>query len=241
MPRRFSYTGFVGGDLPKVLIIFHGFFLYHFLADISIKRGLIFSLTAISMLLTGYRGAFLSVVLLPASYLFLILFLRLFFDRGVLDKTSFLSVVYALILPIVLIFVLVNGFSEYRKTIGRFKIVQKALSNNVRNINTDIDGEDIDYDTSAPRHGFGLLINQELGNRWQISLNYDYQSAMTWFLEEPIDDYHKLDVRIARSFRLGNVDMLGEIVGTNLLEPVNDYLPIREWDRGIFARLAVEY
>lgn len=106
---------------------------------------------------------------------------------------------------------------------------------------TDIDGEDIDYDASAPRHGFGLLINQDLGNQWQMSLNYDYQSAMTWFLEEPIDDYHKLDVRIARPFRLGNVDLIGEIVGTNLLESVDDYLPTREWDRGIFARLAAEY
>jgi iron complex outermembrane receptor protein len=106
---------------------------------------------------------------------------------------------------------------------------------------TDIDGDDIDDTDSAPQQGFSLLLDQALANGWRMSLHYDDQSAMTWYLETPIEDDHILDVRLARWFKLGNVRLTGEIVGTNLLGPVSDYLPYREWDRSVFVRLSADY
>ena len=60
---------------------------------------------------------------------------------------------------------------------------------------------DAGYQDTAPRHGLGLLVSQEFGNGWQASLNYDYQSGMQWYRDEPIDRYHQLGARIAKAFR----------------------------------------
>ena len=105
----------------------------------------------------------------------------------------------------------------------------------------DADGTrfDFGYEDSAPQHTFALLARQNFGSGWQASLNYDYQSDMTWYLDDSIEDYHKLDARIAKAFPLGPSRALAELVATNLLGPVNDYLPSQAWDRGVFLRFTV--
>ena len=110
---------------------------------------------------------------------------------------------------------------------------------------TDIDADntrlDNGYADSAPRHSFGLLVSQALGHGWTFSLNYDYQSGMQWYLDESIGSYQKLDVRIAKDFKLANGFAQAELIGTNLLGPISDYLPDQEWDRGIMFRLSTEF
>ncbi|MEI2782229.1 MAG: TonB-dependent receptor [Candidatus Competibacter sp.] len=100
---------------------------------------------------------------------------------------------------------------------------------------------DAGYEDSAPRHGLGLLVSQEFGNGWQASLNYDYQSGMRWYRDQPIDGYHQLGVRLAKRFKLGSTPATAEVIGANLLGPVSDYLPSREWDRSIFLRFTIDH
>jgi iron complex outermembrane receptor protein len=100
---------------------------------------------------------------------------------------------------------------------------------------------DAGYEDSAPRHGVGLLISQEFGEGWQASLNYDYQSGMRWYRDQPIDDYHQLGARIAKRFKLGSTPAVAEVIGANLLGPVSDYLPDQSWDRTLFFRVAIDY
>ena len=100
---------------------------------------------------------------------------------------------------------------------------------------------DAGYEDSAPRHGLGLLVSQAFGNGWQASLNYDYQSEMQWYRDKPIDGYHQLGARLAKRFKLGSTPVTAELIGTNLLGPVSNYLPDRSWDRVLFFRLAVDY
>jgi hypothetical protein len=97
------------------------------------------------------------------------------------------------------------------------------------------------YEHSAPQHAFGLLVSQDFGNSWQASLNYEYQSEMTWYREDPIHHYHKLDARLAKTFALGTTRAVAELVGTNLLQPFSDYLPSRNWERGVFLRCSLDY
>ena len=78
---------------------------------------------------------------------------------------------------------------------------------------TDVDSDDSNTNASAPQHGFALLINQELGSGWQISLNYNYQSAMTWYLEDPIAHYHILDMRLAKRIKVGNTRIFSKSHG----------------------------
>ncbi|MFO7641465.1 MAG: TonB-dependent receptor [Candidatus Competibacteraceae bacterium] len=99
---------------------------------------------------------------------------------------------------------------------------------------------DAGYEESAPRHGLGLLFSQEFGDGWQASLNYDYQSGMQWYRDQPIDGYHQLGARIAKRFKLGSSLAVVELVGANLLGPVSDYLPSREWDRSVFLRFSLD-
>jgi hypothetical protein len=110
---------------------------------------------------------------------------------------------------------------------------------------TDIDADGTRYDNgygdSAPRHTFALLASQNFGEGWQASLNYDYQSGMSWYFDDPIDAYHKLDVRIAKAFRLGESRAVAELIGTNLLGSVNDYLPSQAWDPGAMLRFTLVY
>ena len=100
---------------------------------------------------------------------------------------------------------------------------------------------DAGYEDSAPRHGIGLLVSQEFGNGWQASLNYDYQSGMRWYRDQPIDGYHQLGARLAKRFKLGSTPVTAELIGANLLGPVSDYLPSREWDRSIFLRFTIDH
>ena len=99
---------------------------------------------------------------------------------------------------------------------------------------------DAGYEDSAPRHGLGVLASQEFGNGWQASLNYDYQSGMQWYRDQPIDGYHQLGVRLAKRFKLGSTPVTAELIGANLLGPVSDYLPNREWDRSVFLRFSLD-
>ncbi|MBS1221694.1 MAG: hypothetical protein H6R23_1314, partial [Proteobacteria bacterium] len=99
---------------------------------------------------------------------------------------------------------------------------------------------DAGYEDSAPRHGLGLLASQAFGNGWQASLNYDYQSGMQWYRDQPIDGYHQLGARLAKRFKLGSTPVTAELIGTNLLGPISDYLPNREWDRSVFLRFSLD-
>ncbi len=110
---------------------------------------------------------------------------------------------------------------------------------------TDINASDTrfnaGYEDSAPRHGLGLLISQAFSDGWQASVNYDYQSAMRWYRDQPIEGYHQLGVRIAQHFKLGANPVVAEWVGANLLGPVSDYLPDQSWDRVMFFRLSIAH
>lgn len=100
---------------------------------------------------------------------------------------------------------------------------------------------DAGYEDSAPRHGLGLLASQTFDDGWQVSVNYDYQSAMRWYRDQPIDGYHQLGIRIAKRFKLGSSPLVAEWVGANLLGPISDYLPDQSWDRSLFFRLSIEH
>lgn len=89
------------------------------------------------------------------------------------------------------------------------------------------------YEASAPRHSFGLLLSQRFANGWEASLNYDYQSRMQWYLDDPIDHYQKLDVRIAKRFHWGDHPALAEVIGTNLLGPYSDLMIIMNFNRSV--------
>ena len=110
---------------------------------------------------------------------------------------------------------------------------------------TDIDASgtqwDAGYAASAPRHGLGLLLSQTFGNGWQASLNYDYQSRMQWYRDQPIDHYHQLGARLAKRFKFGSTTVTAEMIGANLLGPVHDYLPDLAWDRTLFLRFSLDY
>ena len=89
----------------------------------------------------------------------------------------------------------------------------------------------------------GIVVKPDVSvcDGWQASVNYDYQSAMRWYRDQPIEGYHQLGVRIAQHFKLGANPVVAEWVGANLLGPISDYLPDQSWDRVVFFRLSIAH
>lgn len=110
---------------------------------------------------------------------------------------------------------------------------------------TDVEAEgtqfDAGYAKTAPRHGFGFLISQDFGNRWETSINYDYQSKMQWYRDIPIKSYQQLGLRLAKTFKLNSSLAKAEIIGGNLLGPVADYIPKHAWDRTLFLESVLKH
>ncbi|MBK8185623.1 MAG: hypothetical protein IPK63_23110 [Candidatus Competibacteraceae bacterium] len=64
---------------------------------------------------------------------------------------------------------------------------------------------------------------------------------MQWYRDVPIKSYHQLGLRLAKSFKLGSSLAKVEAIGSNLLEPVADYLPSQVWNRTLFFRLNLDF
>lgn len=126
---------------------------------------------------------------------------------------------------------------DWRSSFGTRLFASYALTE------IDADGAQFDagYAKTSPRHGLSFLIVQDFADGWQTSINYDYQSKMQWYRDVPIKSYHQLGLRLAKSFKLGSSLAKVEAIGSNLLEPVADYLPSQVWNRTLFFRLNLDF
>lgn len=85
--------------------------------------------------------------------------------------------------------------------------------------NTQITSNDVDslYSTSAPRNSASLLAMQDLSPAWQVSSAFYYQDEMRFIGGDPLDVMRRLDLRLARRFRLADARGEAAIVFQNVL------------------------
>jgi iron complex outermembrane receptor protein len=85
--------------------------------------------------------------------------------------------------------------------------------------NTQIESNDFDrpYSTSVPRNNVSLLALHDLTPAWQVSGAFYYQDAMRFIGADPLGPLRRLDLRLARRFRLADARGEAALVLQNLL------------------------
>ena len=102
-------------------------------------------------------------------------------------------------------------------------------------------GKSREYEESAPDHSFSLLTMKDFNEKYSASVGFYYVGDMAWMdanhnntcegSSEPISGcgfrntqgYRKLDLRLARNFRLGDENASIAINLQNLIEDYSDY------------------
>lgn len=83
---------------------------------------------------------------------------------------------------------------------------------------------------SAPHHNYSLLLTKIFNEKYNGSLGYYYVDAFKWTDARPgstdnysTDDYHTLDMRLSRNFKLEQTNASLSLVLKNLLDDYSDY------------------
>jgi len=101
--------------------------------------------------------------------------------------------------------------------------------------NVLIDSNDADrtlYSKSVPRNTVSLVALQELGAGWQASSAFYYLDRMKYLdVSNPVGAQRRLDLRLARRFRLADSEAEAAIVLQNMLGPQATYNPAYIADR----------
>jgi iron complex outermembrane receptor protein len=105
----------------------------------------------------------------------------------------------------------------------------------------DIDSDDAqeEYSRSAPRNSYLLFANHRFPRRIDASLAWHYTERMQWLEWETIDSISRLDLRLAKGFRLGTHRAQLALVGQNVL---GDHLEFRRgnrFDPRVFVQLSL--
>lgn len=94
----------------------------------------------------------------------------------------------------------------------------------------DIDSDDAqeEYSQSAPRNSYLLFASHRFPRQLDASLAWHYTKRMQWLEWESINAISRLDLRIAKGFRLGKQRAQLALVGQNIL---GDHLEFRRGNR----------
>jgi iron complex outermembrane receptor protein len=92
------------------------------------------------------------------------------------------------------------------------------------------------YAESAPHYSASLLAFHDFG--WlKASLGWYYQADMAWVSGFALDDHHRVDVRLARDFKLGTTQAEFAVVAQNLGNEYPEYQPSLQFDTRAWATL----
>ncbi len=98
----------------------------------------------------------------------------------------------------------------------------------------------------TPEHTGSLLISRKFKGDWQLSLGYYYFDDMSW--HEPlgvsgnfVERYDRVDMRIAKRFKVSSGSLLVELIGQNLGDDYREFRPINQFTTRGFARVSLEF
>jgi outer membrane receptor protein involved in Fe transport len=72
---------------------------------------------------------------------------------------------------------------------------------------------------TVPRHLLGLLASRDLSHGFTLSGAYYYVDKTDWYLDgNSIDKYTRFDLRVAKSYKHGNIEFIGQNLGGDYYE-----------------------
>lgn len=73
-----------------------------------------------------------------------------------------------------------------------------------------------EYEHATPRHSWSLLLAHQFDGNWRASLAGYYMKALETIGGHEVPAWRRWDLRLARSFRLGNVDAEAALIAQNV-------------------------
>ena len=105
-----------------------------------------------------------------------------------------------------------------------------------------VDSNNPEIARSAPSYTLSLLASQKFGQGFEASLGYYRTATMTWLEDgDPVPAFDRLDVRLARRFKLGGHSAELAVVAQGLL---GDYAEFRQqflFDRRVFGSFSLNW
>jgi outer membrane receptor protein involved in Fe transport len=92
----------------------------------------------------------------------------------------------------------------------------------------------------VPDYSGSLFLLKKFGSDWDFSLVYSWVGEMGWE-GEVVDAYTRLDLRLARSFRLGKSRGETSLVIQNASDEYEDYSPNREMDTRSYLSVKFDF
>ena len=94
----------------------------------------------------------------------------------------------------------------------------------------------------VPKLTASALLSHRFDGGWAASLGYYYMSQMNWPNDgDRLPPYDRLDLRVARRFRLGDQQAQLELIGQNLRnQAYREFRDDNKFERRLYLRLQVE-
>lgn len=106
-------------------------------------------------------------------------------------------------------------------------------------INMDSSDRLENYSESAPQNSYTLFASHRFPKRVDASLAYHYTDEMEWLEWNPIDSISRLDVRLAKGFRLHGFDAELALVAQNILGEHQEFRRGNAFDQRTFVQLSL--
>ncbi|MCK9467829.1 MAG: TonB-dependent receptor plug domain-containing protein [Porticoccaceae bacterium] len=99
--------------------------------------------------------------------------------------------------------------------------------------------EFMDRNDRMARHSAGLLVGQELGEAFTLSLATYHQSRLRWEDGKAIDSFTRVDAQLAWRFTLGRTDGTVRLTAQNLGNSYAEFDPVNQFKTRVFLSAAV--
>ena len=105
----------------------------------------------------------------------------------------------------------------------------------------DIDSDDVqeEYSLSAPHNSYLLFASHRFPRRLDVSLAWHYTERMQWLEWESINAISRLDLRLAKGFRLGPHRAQVALVGQNVLDDHVEFRRGNRFDPRVFVQFSL--
>ncbi len=106
-------------------------------------------------------------------------------------------------------------------------------------VEIDSDDNQEEYSLSAPRNSYLLFASHRFPRQLDASLAWHYTERMQWLEWESINAISRLDLRFAKSFRLGRQRAQLALVGQNILGDHVEFRRGNRFDPRVFIQLSL--
>lgn len=99
---------------------------------------------------------------------------------------------------------------------------------------------DPDFEDNGPRHNLALLVSRTLGQGYEFSGAFYHQSANQWLNGNRTAGYNRLDLRLAKKFRIQGQRAQWSLIAQNLGNSYAEFQDRNTFDTRLFLSLEVK-